>query len=69
MKSWITNLIIKGMFGSKKFIYGLIAVLTTIFSERLNLDATEVNNILMSIAALILGTSLADFGKEAKKIK
>ena len=69
MKSWITNLIIKGMFGSRKFIYALIGVLTTLFSEKLNLDATEVNNILMSIAALILGTSLADFGKEAKKIK
>ena len=69
MKSWITNLIIKGMFGSKKFIYALIGVLTTLFSEKLNLDPTEVNNILMSIAALILGTSLADFGKEAKKIK
>lgn len=69
MKSWITNLIIKGMFGSKKFIYALIGVLTTLFSEKLNLDANEVNNILMSIAALILGTSLADFGKEAKKIK
>ena len=69
MKSWITNLIIKGMFGSKKFIYTLIAVLTTLFSEKFGLNPDEVNNILMSIAALILGTSLADFGKEAKKIK
>lgn len=69
MKSWITNLIIKGMFGSRKFIYALIGVLTTLFSEKFGLNSEEVNNILMSIAALILGTSLADFGKEAKKIK
>jgi hypothetical protein len=67
MKSWITNLILKGMFGSKKFIYGLIAVLTSVFSESFGLNPEQVNNVLVALATLILGTGLADFGKEAKK--
>ena len=38
MKNWITNLFIKQIFNSKKFWYAVIGVLTTIFSDKLNLD-------------------------------
>jgi len=31
------------------------------------LNPEEVSNILMSIAALIIGQGLADFGKDAKQ--
>ena len=64
MKNWLQTLILKGMFNSKKFWYMVIGVLTTIFADNFNLNPEEVNNILMSIGALILGQGFADMNKK-----
>ncbi len=64
MKNWLQTLILKGMFNSKKFWYMVIGVLTTIFADTFNLNPDEVNNILMSIGALILGQGFADMNKK-----
>ena len=64
MKNWLQTLILKGMFNSKKFLYMVIGVLTTIFADTFNLNPDEVNNILMSIGALILGQGFADMNKK-----
>ncbi len=42
----------------------VIGVLTTIFADNFNLNPDEVNNILMSIGALILGQGFADMNKK-----
>tara|TARA_R110000765_G_scaffold136008_3_gene235130 strand:+ start:79 stop:327 length:249 start_codon:yes stop_codon:yes gene_type:complete len=67
LKLWFQGLFIKQIFTSKKFIYTLIGILTTLLSKQFGLNPEEVNNILISIAALVLGQGLADFGKESKK--
>lgn len=59
MKNWL----IKQMLSSKKFWYTVIGVLTTLLSEKLNLDAGEIQNILLSISALVLGQGIADTKK------
>tara|TARA_R100001244_G_scaffold130195_2_gene102126 strand:- start:55 stop:261 length:207 start_codon:yes stop_codon:yes gene_type:complete len=62
--SWFQGLFVKQMLNSKKFWYALIGVLTTLLSDTLGLNPEEVNNILMSIAALILGQGFADMNKK-----
>ena len=64
LKNWLQTLILKGMFNSKKFWYMVIGVLTTIFADTFNLNPDEVNNILMSIGALILGQGFANMNKK-----
>ena len=64
LKNWLQTLILKGMFNSRKFWYMVIGVLTTIFADTFNLNPEEVNNILMSIGALILGQGFADMNKK-----
>lgn len=64
MKNWLQTLILKGMFNSKKFWYMVIGVLTTILADTFNLNPDEVNNILISIGALILGQGFADMNKK-----
>lgn len=59
MKNWL----IKQMLSSKKFWYTVIGILTTLLSEKLNLDACEIQNILLSISALVLGQGIADTKK------
>ena len=59
MKNWL----IKQMLSSKKFWYTIVGILTTLLSERLNLDAGEIQNILLSISALVLGQGIADTKK------
>jgi hypothetical protein len=59
MKNWL----IKQMLSSKKFWYTVVGILTTLLSERLNLDAGEIQNILLSISALVLGQGIADTKK------
>jgi len=59
MKNWL----IKQMLSSKKFWYTVIGILTTLLSEKLNLDAGEIQNILLSISALVLGQGIADTKK------
>tara|TARA_R110000796_G_scaffold87581_4_gene188905 strand:+ start:724 stop:930 length:207 start_codon:yes stop_codon:yes gene_type:complete len=65
IKEWLIGQI----FSSKKFWYAVIGILTSIFSEKLDLDPTQVEGILISIGALILGQGFADFGKERRNEK
>lgn len=64
LKLWAQTLFINGMFNSKKFWYAVIGCLTTLLSEKFGLNPDEVNNILMSIAALIVGQGFADMNKK-----
>ena len=63
MKKWIIAQTFKRMISSRKFLYTCIGVLTTLLSEKLSLNPEEVRNILMSIAALVLGQGIADAKK------
>lgn len=64
MKKWLMSVVLEKMIYSRKFIYTCIGLLTTLLSEKLNLNPEEVNNILMSIAALVLGQGFADMNKK-----
>jgi hypothetical protein len=64
LKNWFTGLFIKQIFTSKKFIYTLIGVLTTLLSKEFGLNPDEVSKILMSIAALVVGQGLSDIAKK-----
>ena len=64
IKNWFTGLFIKQIFTSKKFIYTLIGVLTTLLSKEFGLNPDEVSKILMSIAALVVGQGLSDIAKK-----
>jgi len=64
MKKWILIQTFKRMISSRKFLYTCIGVLTTLLSDNLGLNPEEVQNILMSIAALVLGQGIADVAKK-----
>ena len=64
MKNWLSSVLLNKILYSRKFIYTCIGVLTTVLSEKLNLNPEEVNNILISIAALVLGQGFADMNKK-----
>ena len=69
MKNWITNLFIKQILNSKKFWYAVVGILTTIFSDKLNLDAAQVEGVLISIGALYFiksSVGLGDISMERK---
>jgi hypothetical protein len=55
--------ILEKIFNSRKFWYTVVGVLTTLLSDTFGLNPEEVNNILMSIGALVLGQGLADIKK------
>jgi len=55
--------ILEKIFNSRKFWYTVVGVLTTLLSDTFGLNPDEVNNILMSIGALVLGQGLADIKK------
>tara|TARA_R110000824_G_scaffold142839_1_gene310149 strand:+ start:1001 stop:1177 length:177 start_codon:yes stop_codon:yes gene_type:complete len=55
--------ILEKIFSSRKFWYTVVGVLTTLLSDTFGLNPDEVNNILMSIGALVLGQGLADIKK------
>lgn len=57
------NFLISKMLTSKKWWYAVAGCLTTILSDNLGLDATQTQNILYSVIALILGTGMQDLGK------
>ena len=63
MKKWFNDWIVSKMFSSRKFWYTVVGVLTTLLSEKLGLNPDEVKNVLMSIAALVLGQGIADAKK------
>ena len=67
MKQLLEKYLLGKMLNSKKFWYAVIGCLTTLLSDTFNLNPEEESNILMSIAALIIGQGLADFGKDAKQ--
>ena len=64
LDKFLSKYIIGKMLKSKKFWYTVIGVLTTLLSDNLNLNPDEVNNILISIGALVLGQGFADQGKK-----
>ena len=64
ISNWFTGLFIKQIFTSKKFIYTLIGVLTTLLSKEFGLNPDEVSKILMSFAALVVGQGLSDIAKK-----
>ena len=55
--------ILEKIFNSRKFWYTVVGVLTTLLRDTFGLNPDEVNNILMSIGALVLGQGLADIKK------
>jgi hypothetical protein len=61
---FIKTLILNKMCKSRKFWYTVIGVLTTLLSDSFGLNPEEVNNMLMSLAALVLGQGIADSGKK-----
>tara|TARA_R100001244_G_scaffold132222_1_gene107579 strand:- start:364 stop:612 length:249 start_codon:yes stop_codon:yes gene_type:complete len=63
MKKWLITQTIKKMFGSRKFLYTVIGVIVQILHDTIGLDPVETQNILMSIAALVLGQGVADMKK------
>jgi len=63
IEKYVNEIILK-MFGSRKFWYTVIGVLTTLLSEKFGLNAEEVKNILLSISALVLGQGIADVTKK-----
>jgi len=64
LNKFLNKYLIGQMIKSKKFWYTVIGVLTTILSEQFNLNSEEVNAILMSIGALVLGQGFADMNKK-----
>tara|TARA_R100001443_G_C3246917_1_gene152210 strand:+ start:130 stop:324 length:195 start_codon:yes stop_codon:yes gene_type:complete len=64
MKNFLEKYLIGQMIRSKKFWYTVVGVITTLLSDAFGLNPEEVNNILMSIAALILGQGFADMNKK-----
>ena len=63
IEKYVNEIILK-MFGSRKFWYTVIGVLTTLLSEKFGLNPEEVKNILISISALVLGQGIADVTKK-----
>jgi|TARA_R110002020_G_scaffold213872_1_gene420837 hypothetical protein len=63
IEKYVNEIILK-MFGSRKFWYTVIGVLTTLLSEKFGLNPEEVKNILLSISALVLGQGIADVTKK-----
>ena len=64
LKEWFSGLIVKQMFNSKKFWYAVVGVLATLLSDTFGLNSEEIQNILISIGALILGQGFADMNKK-----
>jgi xanthosine utilization system XapX-like protein len=64
-------LLIKSLFGSKKFLAMLTGIIGIVALKvfKINLDATTVGEIVGLVAVYIGGQSVADAGKEAAKIE
>lgn len=64
MTDFLNKYLVGQMLKSKKFWYTVIGVLTTLLSDTFGLNSDEVNNILMSIGALVLGQGFSDAKKK-----
>lgn len=64
-------LLIKSLFGSKKFLAMLTGIIGIVALKvfKINLDATTVGEIVGLVAVYIGGQSVADAGKEAAKVE
>ena len=62
MKKFIP-VVVQAMLNSKKFWYAVIGILTTLLSEKFKLNPDELQGVLLSIGALILGQGFADIKK------
>tara|TARA_R100000541_G_scaffold9480_3_gene17181 strand:- start:1991 stop:2188 length:198 start_codon:yes stop_codon:yes gene_type:complete len=60
MNKFLEKFLLGKMLKSKKFWYTIVGIITTFLSDNFGLNPEEVNNILMSIAALVLGQGIAD---------
>tara|TARA_R110000751_G_scaffold98213_1_gene191207 strand:- start:1037 stop:1234 length:198 start_codon:yes stop_codon:yes gene_type:complete len=64
INKFLEKYIIGKMFKSRKFWYTIVGIITTFLSNTFGLNPEEVNNILMSIAALVVGQGIADSSKK-----
>jgi len=64
LNKFLSKYLVGSMIKSRKFWYTVIGILTNLLSESLGLNPDEVNNILMSIGALVLGQGFADMSKK-----
>jgi|TARA_R110001632_G_scaffold52524_8_gene130197 hypothetical protein len=63
LEKYVNNILLK-MFASRKFWYTIVGILTSVLSEKFNLNADEVKGILLSISTLVLGQGIADIRKK-----
>ena len=63
LDKYINKLLLK-MFGSRKFWYTVVGILTTVLSDTFGLNPADVKNILLSISALVVGQGIADVSKK-----
>tara|TARA_R110000803_G_scaffold89554_1_gene156781 strand:- start:13 stop:207 length:195 start_codon:yes stop_codon:yes gene_type:complete len=64
MTNFLKTFILGKMAKSRKFWYTVVGCLTTLFSDSFGLNPEEVNNILMSLVALVIGQGISDSGKK-----
>ncbi|MBC8265438.1 MAG: hypothetical protein H8E84_00555 [Flavobacteriales bacterium] len=64
MKKWIITQTLKSMFGSKKFLYTIAAILIKLLSDNLGVDPDTAQSLVYSIMALVLGQGIADINKK-----
>tara|TARA_R110000796_G_scaffold56602_1_gene131160 strand:+ start:417 stop:614 length:198 start_codon:yes stop_codon:yes gene_type:complete len=60
MNKFLEKFLLGTMLKSKKFWYTMAGIVTTFLSDTFGLEAEQVNNILMSIGALVLGQGISD---------
>lgn len=60
---------LKSLLTSKKAAAMVAAVIMQVVGKKLGLDETQVQGIVYSIIAYIVGQGIADHGKEAAKVQ
>ena len=63
LEKYVNGMLMK-MFGSRKFWYTIVGILTSVLSEKFGLNAEEAKGILLSISALVMGQGIADINKK-----
>ena len=63
LEKYLNGILLK-MFGSRKFWYTVIGILTTVLSDTFGLNPEEVKNILIGISSLVIGQGIADVSKK-----